>query len=64
MGPRLEAHVEEKGNLRLLKIDIEHWGSPVAEQFGIRRLPTIWLYDGSKRISDDAAEIEKILRGK
>ena len=64
MGPRLEAHVAKRGNLRLLKIDIDQWGSPVAEQYRIRRLPTIWLYDGEELLSDNPTEIAEILKSK
>jgi hypothetical protein len=38
---------------RLLRIDIGKWGSPVAEQYGIRSLPTVWLYEGTDRTTGD-----------
>ena len=36
--------------MKLVRIDIQRWGSPVAEQFKINQLPTVWLYEGTKRV--------------
>jgi thioredoxin-like negative regulator of GroEL len=53
----LEALVEAKEGTRLLKIDVDTWGSDVARQYGIRSLPTLWLYEGTELESRDSREI-------
>lgn len=59
----MESLVKQKGNLRLRVIDIDTWDSAVAQQHGIRRLPTLVLYRGTERISDDARDVlERIQR--
>jgi hypothetical protein len=30
--------------VRLRRIDIESWDSPVAKLYGVRSLPLLWLY--------------------
>jgi hypothetical protein len=59
----LEALIRERENVRLRKIDIVSWESPVARQFNIRRLPTLMLYDGRQLLSADTREILEILGG-
>lgn len=49
--------------MRLVRIDIGRWGSPVAEQFGINRLPTLWLYEGGQRVSQDTRDVLSRLQG-
>ena len=53
----MEALVQDKASCVLRRIDIDTWGSDVARQFGIRSLPTLWLYDGENRVSTDAREV-------
>jgi hypothetical protein len=53
----LEAFVQKHGTVHLKKIDVVRWGSPVAEQFGIDRLPTLHLYDGTQLVSQDTRQI-------
>jgi hypothetical protein len=57
----LEVLIRERASVRLRRIDIKSWDSPVAVQFGIRRLPTLLLYDGRQLLSADKAEILEIL---
>jgi hypothetical protein len=59
----LEALIRERASVRLRRIDIERWDSPVAVQFGIRRLPTLLLYDGRELLSSDKREILELLGG-
>lgn len=48
---------------RLLRIDIGRWGTPVAEQFGIRRLPTVHVYEGKALVAGDTqAALERLSR--
>ena len=37
------------------------WDSPVGKQHNISSLPTLWLYDGKKRISADRGTIMSFL---
>ena len=40
-------------------VDIGDWQSPVAEQYGIRRLPTLWLYENGRLLTKDRDAIAK-----
>jgi len=57
LAPRLEQQVKRRGTVRLRTIDIDRWDSPVAYQYGIRKLPTLLLYDGSELVSENRTEI-------
>ena len=63
MGPQLEGLVQSRPELRLYKIDIGKWGSPVAQQFGINRLPTVWLYEGKERVESDTRQALQRIQG-
>ena len=45
LAPQLEAVVEQTPELFLRKIDIAQWGSPVAQQFAVKSIPYLVLYD-------------------
>jgi hypothetical protein len=62
MGPRLEALAARQGTFRVRRINIDEWGSPVANQYGVSRLPTLLLYDGDKLVSEDKRQILSLLR--
>jgi hypothetical protein len=54
----LEAWTQQQTDgTRLLRIDIGSWGSAVASQFGIQSLPTVHLYDGKTKVSDDTRAV-------
>lgn len=53
----MEALTNEKQNVRLVRIDIDTWESDVAQQHRIRSLPTLWLYDGTERVSSDVRAV-------
>lgn len=48
----------------MVTVDIGRFGSPVATQYEISRLPTLWLYEGKELRVDDktAREILEFLR--
>lgn len=52
----------QRQKTRLRKIDIARWGSEVANQHGIRRLPTWHLYDGTRLVSTDMLDIWRRLQ--
>ncbi len=43
--------------MRLRKVDVESWNSPVAQQYRIRSLPTLWLYEDGQRVATDTREV-------
>jgi len=45
VGPLLEKRVNEDDDLILRKVDIVKWNSPVCQQYGIRSIPYIQVYD-------------------
>ena len=53
----MEALAKQKTNVKLRKIDIVTWRSAAAKQFNVRQLPTLWLYDGKKRVSTDIGDV-------
>ena len=57
MGPQLEALARQHPKIKLRRIDIAEWGSPVARQCGIRSLPTIWLYEDSRLVTKDRDQV-------
>lgn len=58
----MEALIRSKQSCWLLRIDIDTWRSPVAQQYGIRRLPTVWLYDGKERVATDVRQVIERVR--
>ena len=62
MAPQLERLCRQRKNFRILKVDIEKWSSPVAQQYGIRRLPSLWLYEGTELKSEDSREVLEFLQ--
>ena len=53
----MEALINQKQSTRLIRIDIDKWGSPVANQYGINRLPTVWLYNGTNKVASDTRAV-------
>ena len=55
---------QQKENFRVVTVDIGRFGSPVATQYEISRLPTLWLYEGKELRADDktAREVLEFLR--
>ena len=48
----MEALAKQK-KYAFLKIDVARWGSPVAQQFNIRSLPHLMIYDGAgKKVAE------------
>jgi len=45
VGPKLEERVNNDADLILRKVNIVKWGSPVCQQYGIRGVPYIQVYD-------------------
>jgi thioredoxin-like negative regulator of GroEL len=52
----LEALIESKPGCSLLKIEIPTWQAAVVQQFGIRSLPTVWLYKDGKQLTADTRD--------
>lgn len=61
MGPQLEDLIQKQEGVRLLRVDIVKWGSPVAKQYKIGMLPQVWLYDGEDVVTHDTGQALKEL---
>lgn len=57
MESQLEALTRQRTDLRLRIVDIEAWDSPVAEQYGVNRLPTLWLYSDGERVASETGDV-------
>jgi hypothetical protein len=57
----LEALTLSKQNTNLRRIDIRTWGSEVAKQWNVRRLPMLWLYNGKTRVATKTRDVLKRL---
>ncbi len=62
LAPQLEALVSERPFVRLLRIDVKSWDSPVARQHEIQSLPQVWLYDGKERLTADQGRALALVR--
>ena len=63
MGPQLEALAKDDPGLRLLHIDVDSWNSPVAQQYSIKSLPTVHLYDGTRLVTNNTNQaLNELLR--
>ncbi len=60
----MEATIRRLGTINLRRIDVRDWDSAVANQHGIRSLPTLALYDGDELVSDDKREILDMISGR
>ncbi len=58
----MEALVKKHQDLKLRKIDIVRWGSPVATQFEIDRLPDLLLYENGELAAYGTHEVLARLR--
>jgi len=58
----LERLARQHKNFRVVRIDIDTWSSPVAEQYDIRSLPALWLFEGKKKRADDARAVFAFLQ--
>jgi hypothetical protein len=57
--------VKDRDDVQVVRIDVVSWGSPVATQFEIDRLPTLLLYDGMDLVEDDTrAVLTRVARGR
>jgi len=52
----LEALVKRRSDVTLRRVDIGSWDSPVARQFGVKRLPDLLLYDSDGRMVERGTE--------
>lgn len=50
MGPILEGIAKNDNKVFLRQVDIVRWGTPVTEQYGIRSIPNVRVYDGLGRL--------------
>lgn len=48
---------QQTDGTRLLRVDVDTWGSPVAKQFGINSLPTVYLFEGRDLVLTDTRAV-------
>ncbi len=53
----MEGLIKSKGSCNLRRININSWKSAVAKQYGIRSLPSLWLFDGESAVSKDGRDV-------
>jgi hypothetical protein len=61
MGPQLAALARQDARVKLRIVDVVRWDSPVARQYRIERLPTLWLYEDGALVSKDSRAIAERL---
>jgi thioredoxin 1 len=49
IAPHLERMASQDQGVDLVKIDIVNWQTPVAQQYGLRSIPNVRVYDGKGR---------------
>ncbi|MCK5707753.1 MAG: thioredoxin family protein [Candidatus Aureabacteria bacterium] len=54
LAPKLESFVRKTDDVCLMKINIKAWGSPVAQMYNIRSVPSIWIFDKKGRCAAQA----------
>lgn len=52
MKSQLETVANERQDVRVRFVDIGSWSSPVARQYNVRSLPTMWLYQDGVHVQD------------
>lgn len=64
LEPQLVALAEQHPKVKLRKVDVQSWQSDVAQQYSIRLLPTLWLYEDGELVTKDsravAARLQKL----
>lgn len=48
---------QQTDGTRLLRVDIDTWSSDVARQYGIRSLPTLYLFEGKDLVLKDTRAV-------
>jgi thioredoxin-like negative regulator of GroEL len=57
MRTQLEALTRTRSDVKLRIVDIDSWSSPVARQYTVRQLPTLWLFRDGKEVCKGLAEV-------
>lgn len=53
----MEALAKRHPGVKLRIVDVVSWRSEVARQYGIRSLPTLWLYEDGELLSKDRGAV-------
>ena len=53
----MEALARQHAEVKLRIVDVGAWDSEVAQQHGIRSLPTIWLYEDGELSTKDRRDV-------
>ena len=61
IAPRLDALARKYSDVELRKIDIKNWKSPEAQQYNIRSIPAIYVFDKKgKRILGPSSSLNQV----
>ena len=53
----MEALARQHAEVKLRIVDVVSWDSEAARQYGIRGLPTIWLYENGQLLTKDRGAV-------
>ena len=63
LGPQVEAHIRRRGSIRLRRIHVESWESPVVSDQHVTSLPQLWLYVDGKLVTKSRERVMGLLAG-
>ena len=63
MSPQLEQMARTDPDVVLVKIDIVKWGTPVAQQFGLKSIPNVRVFNRSRtQLSEPTHDLDLVLQ--
>ncbi len=66
IAPRLEQMAESNPSVYLRKINIKEWNTPIAEQYEIQSIPSVWVFDKTGKLilekSHDFQSVQSAVR--
>ena len=63
ISPRLEQFVKQDPDVVLLKIDIVNWNTPVTQQFGIKSVPNMRVFDRTKtQVGEATHDLDLVMK--
>lgn len=62
VAPHLDKLVKTDGDVDVVKIDIVRWGTPVTQQYGIRSIPSMRVYDRKgKAVGNPTSSLSEVM---
>ncbi|WP_309400183.1 thioredoxin family protein [Cerasicoccus maritimus] len=61
ISPHLEALAKNDPSVAVRKVDIVRWGTPITEQFKIKSIPNIWVFDkNGKQVGKPTSSLSEV----